>query len=148
MPLSTRDDTKGAVYVLDRYVNNRMVVKEPSVNADRHDTDFFYAEGIYGAFPDLKHGYEERRRKERVKRHLIEDWSRTALDRLDKGQSLPQTTRRVLPEVLSALYQAGFNGITRPEMCRLLNKDGGKVSGVMTDLHGAGIIFPLEGVRR
>jgi hypothetical protein len=148
MPLATREEQTGMVYVLDRYIRGRDVVQIPSTNAERPDTDLFYEEGMYNEYPERKKHYEDRRRRERMKINRVQDWAVAALDALDQGKPLPFTRRAVLEEVLTALWRAGFHGITRPEMCRLLNRDGGKVSGVMTDLHAAKIIFPLMGVRR
>lgn len=147
-PVSGKTDPTGAVYVLDRYVDSRPVVAKPYTNAERPDTDFFYAEGVYDAYPDLKRAYEERRAKEKVKIEKVQVWARDALDAADSGKHPAPHTRPALSEVLGLLYRAGPTGLTRPEICRRLDRDGGKVSGVLTDLHAAKIIFPLEGVRR
>lgn len=148
MPLSGQDDTKGDVYVLRRFRIGRPYKPKPGVNADRIDTDMFYNDGVYDEYPLSKERYENRRRRERMKIARVNNWAWEALKALDDERPMPPTTRLVLPEVLQAFYAIGTSGLTRPEICRMLNRDGGKVSGCMTDLHAAGIIFPLEGVRR
>lgn len=148
-PISGKTDPMGDVYVLNRYVKGRPFKRTPGTNAERPDTDFFYDEGVYDAYPDRKLHYEERRDKERRDSANLSAWATRALAALDAGRAAPTRTRRpVLPEVLTALYKAGPAGFTRPELCRRLGRDGGKVSACMTDLHAAGIIYPLEGVRR
>jgi hypothetical protein len=147
-PLSQQNDTVGDVYVLSRYVNDRPVKPVPTTNAERPDTDFFYEEGYYNEFPNRKRRYEKRRSDERRKINNVQDWAVRAIDAIDEGKPMPPTTRLALAEVLLMVVDAGFNGITRPEICRRPDLDGGKVSGVMTDLHAGKIIFPLEGVRR
>jgi hypothetical protein len=148
MPLSGQDETVGDVYVLRRYVNGRTTKPVPTTNAERPDTDFFYEEGAYDPFPNRKRRYEDRRAKERHKINRVNDWATAALDAIDSGKPMPPSTRLALPDVLWVMYNAGFNGLTRPEICRMLDRDGGKISGVMTDLHAAKIIFPWEGNRR
>jgi hypothetical protein len=147
-PVSGKTDPTGAVYVLDRYVKGRPILAKPTTNAERPDTDRFYADGVYDAYPALKSEYEARRRSEARKTEQVRVWARAALVAADAGTLVPPTKRTFLLEVLRLLYRAGESGLTRPEICNILDQDGGKISGVMTDLHGAGIIFPLEGVRR
>lgn len=147
-PLDTRDETTGDVYVLSRYVGNREVREHIYHNAERPDTDLFYEEGYYDDFPDRKKHYEDRRAKEKRARHALQDWSAAALDALELGKPMPYHRRDALPMVLEEAWHARRHGVTRPELCRTLNRDGGKISGVLSDLHDAGIIFPLEGVRR
>lgn len=147
-PVSGKIDPTGVVYVLDRHVDGRPVVAKPYTNAERPDTDFFYAQGVYDAHPALKGAYEDRRAKERAKVEKVRVWARAALAAADAGKPPPVHSRPVLFDALGLLYRAGPTGMTRPEICRRLERDGGKVSGVLTDLHAAGIIFPLDGVRR
>jgi hypothetical protein len=147
-PVSGKTDPTGAVYVLDRFVGGRAVLPKPYTNAERPDTDMFYAHGVYDHYPIQKKAYEDRRKKEEHKVAKVRTWARAALAAVDSGQIPPPTDRPALVEVLREIYRAGSKGITRPEVCRVLDRDGGKVSGVMTDLHAAGIIFPLEGKRR
>lgn len=147
-PVSGKTDETAAVYVLNRHVQGRPVVRTPTTNAERPDTDFFYAEGVYDAYPVRKALLEARRASEARKTARVQDWAITALDTLDAGGTMPPTKRAVLAEVLLLIYQIGPSGITRPEICRMLHRDGGKVSGAMTDLHAARIIYPLEGIRR
>ena len=141
-------DRKGAVYVFYRHIGGRHVLAEPYTNAERPDTDFFYDEGIYDAYPDRKEHLERRRAVERRRTAAVQSWAYAALDALDDGFPLPYTRREVLAEVFTFVADAGPNGATRQEICRRFGRDGGKVSAAMTDLHAAKIIYPLEGVRR
>lgn len=147
-PIGGKTDTKGDVYVLDRYIQGRPVKTRPTTNAERPDTDYFYDHGIYDKFPVRKAAYEDRRKSEKRDAERAREWARRALAAADAGESPPPTKRLALSDVLRLLYRAGPNGLTRQEICQHLGRDGGKVSGVMTDLHAAGIIFPLDGVRR
>jgi hypothetical protein len=147
-PISGLTDPTGAVYVLKRNTNSRAYLMSPSTNAERPDTDFFYDAGIYDAYPSMREGYEARRAKERRKVSQVQDWATRALNALDMGHPVPPNKREALEIVLKAIYDVGTYGMTRAEICRTFNRDGGKISGAMTDLHSAGIIFPLDGVRR
>lgn len=148
MPLDTREETTGAVYVLKQHIGNRAFVKRPYTNAERHDTDYFYTEGVYDRYPLMKKQYEKRRQVEQHKADLLRTWATKAIEALQFENPMPATSREVLPDVLKMMWESRNQGCTRPEICRWLNRDGGKVSGVLTDLHAAGIIFPLDGVRR
>lgn len=148
MPVSGKTDPKGDVYVFFRHINSRPVRHEPYTNAERPDTDFFYDEGIYDAYPDRKEHLERRRAVERRKTVAVQTWAFAAVDAMDAGDPLPPTRREILVEVFDLLYRIGPRGLTRAEICAMIHRDGGKVSGAMTDLHAAKIIYPLEGVRR
>jgi hypothetical protein len=148
MPVSGKTDKTAAVYVMGRHLRDRPYLKTPHTNAERPDTDFFYDAGIYDAYPSMREAYEARRKIEERSTRKIRDWGLRAVDAMDRGAPMPDTKREVLMDVLWAIYNAGVTGATRPEICRKYGRDGGKVSAAMTDLHAAGIIFPLEGVRR
>jgi len=147
-PVSGKTDPKGDVYVLSRYLNGRPYKATPTANAGSKDADFFYDVGVYDLYPSMKAHYLARTAQQRNHIADVKAWAVYSLDTLDSGAFLPTHKREALPLVLAAMYDAGPTGLTRPEICRRLGRDGGKISGIMTDLHAAKIIYPLEGVRR
>lgn len=147
-PVSGKTDPSAEIYVLDRYIAGRPFREKIHRNAERADTDRFYADGVYNWYPVEKAALEKRRATERRKDDRNHAWARAALAAADAKEPIPPNTNELMTVVLGLLYDAGKNGMTRKEISRLLDLDGGKVSAVLSDLHAVGIIFPLEGVKR
>lgn len=132
----------GHVYVLSRFLDDRPHIPVPTRSrAEMLMQAQFDADRLKGQ-PELRDFVAIKRMQDSDLHRGWRTWATDTLTRLALGQPLP-AGRRTAAAILELLYQAGREGRTRPEVCEALSADGGKVSAVLTNLHGAGIVYPL-----
>lgn len=128
------------VYVLTQYLDNRPTVPLTRAAADtalRHQ----YAIDNLANYPALRDHLESAILKEVDHRRAMQKWASDTLDRIALGQ--PVKFRPRLAEVLQHLWDARSTGLTREELCSLTERDGGSVSGALTNLQQGGVVAQL-----
>lgn len=136
------------VYVLKSHINNRPFHEAPIKNAAARDLDAIYAADKLVHYPVERDNYESRQLKDEDRKRTNRAWAEDAIDAIYSGKPIPGKSHQRWEQILTALVAAGPMGQTRPEICRLYRVDGGRVSGALTTLHEAGVIFSLIGVKR
>jgi len=144
----TKKEREAIVYVLADHVNSRPFIAQPRRNAAELDLEEAFGIDRIAPYPDIQDRFLMRQ-SERAKRiRSNRAWSLDALDAIYAGTPIPGNKRDRWEDVLRSLVLAGPVGRNRKEICMQYTVDGGRVSAAMTFLHEAGIIFPLEGVKR
>lgn len=139
--------TTAEVYVLARHVGNRPHRPSPLPNAGDRVLLHQYAQDGLQEYPALAHYVQTRNLAQAERARSNRTWALGYLAGSTvparPGPSMPVSRQR-MADVLDVVVDAGYLGVTRPEVCRILNRDGGKVSAALTMLHEAGIIFALH----
>jgi len=147
-PRPKRKERPAIVYVLREHINNRPFNLTPLKNAAARDLDEIYAADRLVNYPVVRDRYMWRDLREQASRASNYAWAQMALDALYAGKPIPGLPRDRYEQVLTRLVVNGQHGATRIEICQHYRIDGGRVSGALTQLHSAGVIFSLPGVLR
>jgi hypothetical protein len=143
-----QDEKKAIVYVWRAYINDREIEPKPKRNAAETDLAAMYAIDHLDSYPGMRERFERREKARAKTRDKSRIWATKEIDHILYDGIAPLPRRPRYTQVLRALLAARANGMNRKEICRLYGIDGGRISGAMTMLHDAGIIFPLTGVLR
>lgn len=136
------------VYVLRDHLQGRPYYPTPRRNAAEMDLEEIYLQDRLALYPQVRDRFEERQMRQAAARRTNKTWALDAIDALYRGVPIPGRIRLRYTQVLQTLVDAGPAGANRKEICRRYGIDGGRVSAAMTNLHDAGVIFPLQGVKR